>query len=223
MSIQTHFAWQVDRDAAKLGKKSSPNLLLIKFCVDERIYNAGGGGYQIETKEYFAASTLHLMSSEDHVQDIVRQYISRLVSLMDISIDDSNNHMVDDIMSFARRTLGTDGCRACGTMPACQVCTTCGAVPVIVVRVLVETYQSMEEVDVKGLEKLRFRHLCPPSTCSMNCTEEIPMCAICLEKFEFEMDVARLPCLHMYHVECILQWLKKRNCCPLCRYEMPPT
>ncbi|KAL6123852.1 hypothetical protein ACLB2K_076369 [Fragaria x ananassa] len=48
---------------------------------------------------------------------------------------------------------------------------------------------------------------------------ETPMCAICQE-FAVE-DVTRMPCLHYYHGDCILQWLHVSHLCPMCRYPMP--
>ncbi|KAK2966545.1 hypothetical protein RJ640_002851 [Escallonia rubra] len=43
-------------------------------------------------------------------------------------------------------------------------------------------------------------------------------CSICLaSKFSMETVVAKLPCAHMFHRDCILPWLSKSNTCPMCR------
>ncbi|KAG1367980.1 E3 ubiquitin-protein ligase Praja-2-like [Cocos nucifera] len=46
-------------------------------------------------------------------------------------------------------------------------------------------------------------------------------CLICLEDFEFEMEVTRMPCKHIFHGGCLTRWLENSHLCPLCRYEMP--
>ncbi|XP_062114973.1 uncharacterized RING finger protein C57A7.09-like [Humulus lupulus] len=46
-------------------------------------------------------------------------------------------------------------------------------------------------------------------------------CVICLEDMLLGCEAARLPCLHFYHEDCILNWLEKSNFCPLCRFKMP--
>ncbi|XVF11692.1 hypothetical protein REPUB_Repub08aG0049600 [Reevesia pubescens] len=48
------------------------------------------------------------------------------------------------------------------------------------------------------------------------------ICAICLGKEKEEEEAKRMPCGHLYHGDCIVQWLEKSNLCPLCRYTMPP-
>ncbi|WCJ38135.1 RING/U-box superfamily protein [Euphorbia peplus] len=58
-----------------------------------------------------------------------------------------------------------------------------------------------------------------------NCGETERSCSICLEEFNgtwmMEAEVKRMPCLHMFHGNCIDQWLNKSHYCPLCRFEMP--
>ncbi|KAJ8898855.1 hypothetical protein K2173_008164 [Erythroxylum novogranatense] len=46
-------------------------------------------------------------------------------------------------------------------------------------------------------------------------------CAICKDVLLVGTEVNQLPCLHLYHPSCILRWLRARNSCPLCRYELP--
>ncbi|TYK06862.1 putative zinc finger protein [Cucumis melo var. makuwa] len=52
-------------------------------------------------------------------------------------------------------------------------------------------------------------------------------CVICLEEIsskeeeESEKSVLQMPCLHMFHGECINKWLKTSHYCPTCRFSMP--
>ncbi|KAH3742593.1 hypothetical protein Pelo_16015 [Pelomyxa schiedti] len=47
-------------------------------------------------------------------------------------------------------------------------------------------------------------------------TEDNTKCPVCLCEYE-EGDVLKtLPCLHIYHVECIDRWLKTKKTCPVC-------
>ncbi|WCJ27883.1 RING/U-box superfamily protein [Euphorbia peplus] len=46
-------------------------------------------------------------------------------------------------------------------------------------------------------------------------------CAICKDVLLFGTEAMKLPCLHLYHPLCILPWLRTRNSCPLCRFELP--
>ncbi|PON97608.1 43kDa postsynaptic protein [Trema orientale] len=58
-----------------------------------------------------------------------------------------------------------------------------------------------------------------------------PVCGVCLEEMEMEMEmeereggggggVVGLGCLHEFHESCILEWLKRKRACPLCRYHL---
>jgi len=55
-------------------------------------------------------------------------------------------------------------------------------------------------------------------------------CTICMERFHDDDDdddddsdvkVSTMPCGHIFHYNCILQWLQKGHVCPLCRHAMP--
>ena len=43
-------------------------------------------------------------------------------------------------------------------------------------------------------------------------------CAICLQGFSYGSEVAKLPCSHVYHFGCVLEWFVQRGTCPLCRF-----
>jgi len=49
---------------------------------------------------------------------------------------------------------------------------------------------------------------------------ELPNCCICQNEIELGNETVLLPCGHMYHWECCLQWLKTNNTCPICRFEI---
>jgi hypothetical protein len=46
-----------------------------------------------------------------------------------------------------------------------------------------------------------------------------PECSICLQTYETNDLLLRLPChaRHCFHVDCIREWLKRQNACPLCQ------
>ena len=46
-------------------------------------------------------------------------------------------------------------------------------------------------------------------------------CQVCFEQFKDEDKFYKLPCKHLFHVDCILPWLEKHNTCPSCRHELP--
>ncbi|OLY85284.1 RING finger protein 165 [Smittium mucronatum] len=46
-------------------------------------------------------------------------------------------------------------------------------------------------------------------------------CLICFEKINIGEDIRRIPCLHMFHRECLDQWLLERvGSCPNCRLDL---
>ena len=45
-------------------------------------------------------------------------------------------------------------------------------------------------------------------------------CTICQADYEVGDCVARLPCKHSFHQNCLVPWLKQKNTCPLCRFPL---
>uniref|UniRef100_A0A0E0M1U4 RING-type domain-containing protein n=1 Tax=Oryza punctata TaxID=4537 RepID=A0A0E0M1U4_ORYPU len=46
-------------------------------------------------------------------------------------------------------------------------------------------------------------------------------CAVCTDDLQPAVTACRLPCGHLYHADCFVQWLWRRNSCPVCRRRVP--
>ncbi|CAL8994502.1 unnamed protein product [Prunus brigantina] len=46
-------------------------------------------------------------------------------------------------------------------------------------------------------------------------------CSVCMDEFEGGTNVACMPCSHVFHSECIVNWLRQSHYCPVCRFEVP--
>ena len=53
-----------------------------------------------------------------------------------------------------------------------------------------------------------------------NNNENNRKCVICLSDFEVGEEVTALPCLHVFHTECISSWIKKHCQCPVCKFDV---
>lgn len=45
-------------------------------------------------------------------------------------------------------------------------------------------------------------------------------CAICLCEYEPDDLLRQMPCRHMFHKECVDEWLKLKRTCPLCKFDI---
>lgn len=58
-----------------------------------------------------------------------------------------------------------------------------------------------------------------------NSTPPAQSCSICMEVFDVNSDASgtinELPCQHLFHRDCIVEWLKRSSTCPLCRHKLP--
>jgi len=47
-------------------------------------------------------------------------------------------------------------------------------------------------------------------------------CSICQQKIKLEEKICTVPdCIHHFHFDCLSEWVKYKNNCPLCRTEIP--
>ena len=68
-----------------------------------------------------------------------------------------------------------------------------------------EILDNMEISKIKNVEKL---------------DNDKKKCTICLEDYVNGDDSIALPCIHIFHANCIKTWLKNQNTCPICKYEI---
>ncbi len=64
---------------------------------------------------------------------------------------------------------------------------------------------SLEGYPIKNVEKL---------------DEEQKSCVVCQEEFQDGQDVAHLPCIHIFHQKCLVEWLEQKKTCPICQIEV---
>ena len=76
----------------------------------------------------------------------------------------------------------------------------------------------ISEENIKKLKKFKLNEkYCKKEN---NNKIEKPNCCICLEEIEIGKDTLLLPCGHMFHENCCMNWLYKSNTCPVCRFEI---
>ena len=46
------------------------------------------------------------------------------------------------------------------------------------------------------------------------------ICCICLNDIKINEEVVKLPCNHIHHWNCCINWLKCKHNCPMCRFEI---
>ena len=71
----------------------------------------------------------------------------------------------------------------------------------------------------KGLTSQQIDFL-PVTKYKKNLYSENYQCIICMEEFEEKEKVKLLPCGHIFHINCIKQWLLKQKSCPFCKSEI---
>uniref|UniRef100_A0A7S4CB86 RING-type domain-containing protein n=1 Tax=Eutreptiella gymnastica TaxID=73025 RepID=A0A7S4CB86_9EUGL len=52
-------------------------------------------------------------------------------------------------------------------------------------------------------------------------TEEGATCCVCQESLPVKSKAQKMPCGHLFHWECLIEWLERHNSCPICRHRLP--
>lgn len=60
-------------------------------------------------------------------------------------------------------------------------------------------------------------HNLPEITIGQEEVEKNMQCSICMDDFALNDKAKRLPCKHLFHEPCIVEWLKLHGTCPVCR------
>ncbi|WOK92575.1 E3 ubiquitin-protein ligase [Canna indica] len=72
------------------------------------------------------------------------------------------------------------------------------------------------EDQISRLSRFRFKEVRQ----TRDLANENQDCCICLARYSDKEEVRQLPCLHMFHLNCVDQWLKIMSSCPLCKQEL---
>ncbi len=59
------------------------------------------------------------------------------------------------------------------------------------------------------------------TTSSSTSKNDKELCCICLDEIDLAQEIITKKCNHHYHEDCLNNWLKTKNICPLCRQEEP--
>jgi hypothetical protein len=49
----------------------------------------------------------------------------------------------------------------------------------------------------------------------------VSSCSVCMSEFECGDEAVVLDCLHPFHRDCVLPWLRSTSTCPTCRHQFP--
>merc|ERR1719401_1097049 len=71
-------------------------------------------------------------------------------------------------------------------------------------------HAQLSSEEARGLPRVRFE------------APERLSCSICLEFFRHGMLLTGLSCGHVFHVECLTQWVQRSAHCPNCRARVEP-
>jgi Ring finger domain len=84
---------------------------------------------------------------------------------------------------------------------------------------VVRNNRSLDSAPLFGDELAKLTQYCASNYNSQNRRPgEDSTCAVCMDEFEQSVRILHFPiCEHIFHETCIMEWLKTRSTCPMCR------
>lgn len=79
---------------------------------------------------------------------------------------------------------------------------------------------TVKENELRLMEQLIIMTASSDKCVSLTIGDKCNECLICREVFVEGDEALRLPCRHLYHKPCLLQWLERKASCPLCRADL---
>ena len=73
-----------------------------------------------------------------------------------------------------------------------------------------------DSINSKGLSEEKINSFPKNKFEDLNKIKEIK-CIICLEEYKEGDEITTIPCFHMFHYNCISNWLKNHDMCPICK------
>lgn len=73
-------------------------------------------------------------------------------------------------------------------------------------------FEAATKESIGGLERVRIE--------DEGSDHMVVSCLVCLEDVLVGSEAIKLPCSHLYHKDCIVEWLQSSKFCPLCRFEI---
>jgi E3 ubiquitin-protein ligase SDIR1 len=71
----------------------------------------------------------------------------------------------------------------------------------------------LKELNEQGLSKYKMRY----TPGAADAATDQNHCEVCKSQFKFHETIRTLPCMHVFHLLCIDQWLEGSELCPICR------
>lgn len=71
----------------------------------------------------------------------------------------------------------------------------------------------------KGLTEEQMNQLERIEVNEENSKEDL-LCSICYDNAKEGDQLNKLPCSHIFHIDCVKEWLAKEKVCPMCKQEI---
>jgi len=151
--------------------------------------------------------TEHLTDVPDRIRSVFLQYVGSLFFFGFASAVASSLYLMQPADHLARKVLYIAG----GALPNATIAVDCA------LQCLTAWRRGFRTLfpDVQEIRPFKYEELDDKNIAT---TWYLKECSICLDNFEGEDSVVRLPCGHLFHTDCVVGWLRQTMTCPVrCR------